>query len=211
MECAARVELCTLLCRSSSRNDEINVLGYVGDVIADPLDILRTKEQMRRTSNILIGTRDIIDRFLKEGRIQEVDFAIRVPNCHCPRRVPISVGSEYLPKLILCKRAHLPDARGEILRRRLAAESPCPLCNIFRQITDTLQFRPDPRRGHNVPQIDRQGLPPRNDLNRLVLDARFEDVNLPILFYDFRSGHIITGSQRVDGIDKGAVNELAHL
>jgi hypothetical protein len=185
--------------------------GYVGRMIAHPLDILGAKDEMHAEyhgSGILDHVRE---QLAKKRSIYAVNVLVTGPNfdrfCH------ISTGEtiQHIPQLIQHQGRHVSHATHYPPRHVFLFDGADAFADIFCQIADALELMCNPQYSYELPQINSYWLAPSNSLHGAFLDGPLHDVDRRICGHYLPPAFLVAISQCPDRLDDLSFDEAAHF
>src|SRR5208282_1778388 len=140
-------------------------------VIADPLDILGTKQEVGVEAGLLGLIHHCRQQLDIERIVHRVDFLVALPNRERRRGIALRVGVEHVLELAHRSLADMQEACHDLLWMLLARDGYGTLGYVFRQIANAFEVACYAYGGYDLPKIAGNGLPPRYDRNRIPIDG----------------------------------------
>ena len=158
----------------------MDLFRNIGGVVTDPLQILGHEQQIDAGRDIAWVFHHIGEQLAKQAREHVVHFVVAMPHRDRLVGVALDIGIENLLHHGLIDLRHAWD-RVQRLDRRLLGEPHGALGDIGRVIADPLQVVGDLHGHHDQAQVDRHGLPRRQQADRVLIDLLFHAIDLIVL------------------------------
>ena len=143
--------------RSSPRCDAVHqivdVLGDVGGVIADALDVLGGEQQMRAQPDVARVFHHVGQQLAEQRIVHGVDALIVTPHRVGLVGVALGVGVQHVLELAERQLHHVLETSHQGLGMVLAGHGQRPLGDVLAQIADALQVAGDLQHRHDVAQV----------------------------------------------------------
>src|SRR5262245_15125747 len=208
---ARGVALGTLIGDRSAVHQVINGLGDIGGVVADPLNVLGTEQEVGAKPDVTRVLHHVGEKLAEQRVVHGVDLFVLVPDLERPVGVALDEGVKNFFQLTERKLAHVFQPERELLRLLLAHHGDRALGDVLAEIADALELVRDAERRHDLSEVIRQGLPARDHHHRLLLNLLLQRVDRLIFVDGGGSKFGIAALQRVEGLAEYLLGETAHL
>jgi hypothetical protein len=183
----------------------------IGRMIADPLDILRAKDEVdggRDGSGIL---HHVGEQLTKQRCIEAIDILITRPDLDGLGHVAIGKTVEHIPELGQDEGRYVKHSSHELSRQIRSLERTYALADVLCEIPNPLEFACDPQDCDRLPQVDGNGVPSRNQRH-----DRFVDLSLHLVDRGIGGNHppsplLIAFTQGLDRFQDLPFDKTAHF
>jgi hypothetical protein len=183
----------------------------IGRMIADPLDILRAKDEVdgrRDGSGIL---HHVGEQLTKQRCIKAIDILITRPDLDSLGHVAIGKTVEDIPELGEDEGRYVKHSAHELSRQIRSLERTYALADVLCEIPNPLEFACDPQDCDGLSQVDSNGVPSRNQRH-----DRFVDLSLHVVDRRIGGDHppsplLIAFTQGLDRFQDLPFDKTAHF
>src|SRR5208337_3608382 len=182
--CAASAWLWLDQIHGASSDGVMDALCDPGCVIADSLDVLRAKQQVRAGRDVARIFHHLYQEIAKDRVLHRVEFGIAEPDYFCAHRVAPRVCVENVDQHVAGQIAHLSKTDCRVGRSHLGFEQGRTPRNVLREIADAFEVSGNTHGPEDLAQISGDGLAARDRQNRLILDLALQLVEARIALED---------------------------
>ena len=155
----------------------VHILGDVGAVVADALDVLGGERRCRAQADVARILHHVGEKLAKKGIVHGIDALVVAPHRVGLVGIALGIGIEHVLELAERQFDHMPEAGHQRLGVALARHGQGALGDILAQVADALQVACDLQHRHDVAQVVGHGLALRDHEDRQLLDVALEHVD----------------------------------
>ena len=200
-----------LVAEHGARHEKVDILGDIGGVVADPLDVLRRKQQVRAQADIARVLHHVGQQLAEHRIVERVEARIAAPDGDGLCRIARAEGVQHVLQLPERQLGHVTKAAHQRLRMVLRRQRQRALGDILGEIADPFEIGADLEHGHDVPQIVGHRLPLRDHDDRALLQLTLEPVDLAVAGGRALGEARIAARQGGESVSQKFLGETAHF